>query len=59
MTLGAGMPMGPFALLDFVGLDVSMAIGEAIGADVPQELVDRVDEGWLGRKTKKGFFTYD
>jgi len=59
MTLGAGMPMGPLALLDFVGLDVSMAIGEEIGADVPQDLVDRVDEGWLGRKTKKGFYTYD
>jgi 3-hydroxybutyryl-CoA dehydrogenase len=59
MTLGAGMPMGPLALLDFVGLDVSLAIGEEIGADVPQELVDRVDEGWLGRKTKKGFFTYN
>jgi 3-hydroxybutyryl-CoA dehydrogenase len=59
MTLGAGMPMGPLALLDFVGLDVSMAIGEEIGVDVPQDLVDRVDEGWLGRKTKKGFYTYD
>jgi 3-hydroxybutyryl-CoA dehydrogenase len=59
MTLGAGMPMGPLALLDFVGLDVSVAIGEAIGADVPEELVDRVDEGWLGRKTKRGFYTYD
>ena len=36
-----------------------MAIGEAIGADVPQELVDRVDEGSLGRKTEPGFYTYD
>ena len=36
MALGAGMPMGPLALLDFVGLDVSMAIGEAIGADIPR-----------------------
>ena len=35
MTLGAGMPMGPIALLDFVGLDVSQAIGEAIGARSP------------------------
>ena len=38
MTLGAGMPMGPLALLDFVGLDVSQAIGEAIGATVPGRL---------------------
>ncbi len=35
MKLGAGMPMGPIALIDFVGLDVSRAIGETIGADVP------------------------
>ncbi|MBV9003806.1 MAG: 3-hydroxyacyl-CoA dehydrogenase family protein [Solirubrobacterales bacterium] len=59
MTLGAGMPMGPLALLDFVGLDVSMAIGEAIGAQVPQELIDLVDDGALGRKTRRGFYTYD
>ncbi len=58
MTLGAGMPMGPLALLDFVGLDVSMAIGEEIGVEVPQDLVDLVDEGALGRKTKRGFYTY-
>ena len=38
MSLGAGMPMGPIALLDFVGLDVSQAIGETIGADVPARL---------------------
>ena len=31
MKLGAGHPMGPLALLDFVGLDVSVAIGESIG----------------------------
>jgi 3-hydroxybutyryl-CoA dehydrogenase len=59
MVLGAGMPIGPLALLDFVGLDVAMAIGEAIGATVPQELVDLVDEGALGRKTKRGFHPYD
>ena len=35
MKLGAGHPMGPLALLDFVGLDVAAAIGESIGADVP------------------------
>ena len=36
MSLGAGMPMGPIALLDYVGLDVSQAIGEAIGAEGPR-----------------------
>src|SRR5437660_1063978 len=59
MTLGAGMPMGPLALLDFVGLDVSQAIGESIGAPVPQPLLDLVAEGALGRKTGRGFYTYD
>ena len=58
MTLGAGMPMGPLALLDFVGLDVSMAIGEEIGVAVPQELIDLVDDGALGRKSKRGFYSY-
>jgi 3-hydroxybutyryl-CoA dehydrogenase len=58
MTLGAGMPMGPIALLDFIGLDVSQAIGEAIGANVPARLVDLVDEGALGRKVGRGFFEY-
>jgi 3-hydroxybutyryl-CoA dehydrogenase len=58
MTLGAGMPMGPLALLDFVGLDVAMAIGEEIGVPVPRELVDLVDQGALGRKAKRGFYSY-
>ena len=38
MKLGAGHPMGPLALLDLVGLDVSMAIGETIGEPVPERL---------------------
>jgi 3-hydroxybutyryl-CoA dehydrogenase len=59
MQLGAGHPMGPLALLDFVGLDVSKAIGEAIGADVPASLNALVDEGALGRKTGRGFYTYN
>jgi 3-hydroxybutyryl-CoA dehydrogenase len=59
MTLGAGVPMGPIALLDFVGLDVAQAIGETIGARVPQSLTKLVEEGALGRKTKHGFYDYD
>jgi len=58
MKLGAGHPMGPLALLDFVGLDVSAAIGESIGADVPQRVYDLIDEGRLGRKAKAGFYDY-
>ena len=55
MTLGAGMPMGPLALLDFVGLDVSKAIGESIGLEIPEMLMTLVDEGAFGRKTGRGF----
>src|SRR5437763_1190189 len=44
MTMGAGLPMGPLALLDFVGLDVAQAIGEAIGASVPARLMSLVAE---------------
>jgi len=59
MTLGAGMPMGPIALLDFVGLDVSKAIGETIGASVPVRLSELVAAGALGRKARRGFYEYD
>ncbi len=58
MTLGAGLPMGPIALLDFVGLDVSLAIGETIGCTIPPALVELVEQGALGRKAGRGFYEY-
>jgi 3-hydroxyacyl-CoA dehydrogenase len=58
MRLGAGHPMGPLALLDLVGLDVSAAIGETIGAEVPSTIRDLIAEGALGRKAGRGFHTY-
>ena len=65
MKGGCGFPMGPFALLDLVGLDTSVAILDALYdeyrdpnyAAVP--LLRRlVTSGQLGRKTKKGFYDY-
>ncbi len=58
MTLGAGHPMGPLALLDLVGLDVSEAIGETIGEPVPERIYELIDDGALGRKTGRGFHQY-
>ena len=58
MRLGAGHPMGPLALLDLVGLDVSKAIGETIGERAPERVDHLIDEGALGRKTGHGFFRY-
>jgi 3-hydroxybutyryl-CoA dehydrogenase len=54
MKLGAGHPMGPMALLDLVGLDVSKAIGEEIGADIPETIEKLVADGALGRKSGRG-----
>jgi 3-hydroxybutyryl-CoA dehydrogenase len=59
MKLGAGHPMGPLALLDFVGLDVAAAIGESIGADVPRRVHELIAEGRLGRKARAGFYDYE
>jgi 3-hydroxybutyryl-CoA dehydrogenase len=66
MKLGAGHPMGPLALLDFVGLDVAEAIGDALYADStepahkpPGLMVEMVGEEKLGRKSGGGFYTYD
>jgi 3-hydroxybutyryl-CoA dehydrogenase len=65
MKGGCGFPMGPFALLDLVGLDTSVAILEALYTETrdshmaPQPLLKRmVTAGMLGRKTGRGFYVY-
>jgi 3-hydroxybutyryl-CoA dehydrogenase len=58
MRMGAGHPMGPLALLDFIGLDVSAAIGRSIGAQVPARIEAMIAEGALGKKARRGFYTY-
>jgi 3-hydroxybutyryl-CoA dehydrogenase len=65
MRLGAGHPMGPLTLLDFIGLDVAQAIGESLYDDSPEPryqppglLVELVGQGKLGRKSGAGFFEY-
>jgi 3-hydroxybutyryl-CoA dehydrogenase len=65
MKGGCGFPMGPFALLDLVGLDTSVAILDALFAEFaepnfsPRPLLRRmVSAGQLGRKTGTGFYDY-
>ena len=59
MMLGAGHPMGPLALLDFVGLDVAEAIGVEIGRPAPPRVRTLVAAGALGRKAGRGFYDYE
>jgi 3-hydroxyacyl-CoA dehydrogenase len=58
MQLGAGHPMGPLKLLDFVGLDVAASIGESIGVEVPERIQSLIAEGRVGRKSGAGFYDY-
>lgn len=65
MTLGAAYPMGPLKLLDFVGLDVAVAIGEGLHRDTgaeehkpPETLRRLAADGKLGRKNGAGFYEY-
>jgi 3-hydroxybutyryl-CoA dehydrogenase len=58
MKLGAGHPMGPLRLLDFVGLDVAASIGEQIGEPVPPRVAELIAAGRLGKKSGAGFYDY-
>lgn len=65
MKLGCGYPMGPFTLLDYVGLDTTLWAAEAIYDEfkdplyAPPPLLRRmVVSGLLGKKSGKGFYTY-
>ena len=66
MVRGANHPMGPLALADLIGLDTTMAVAESMYAEFkeplyapPPLLARMVDAGLLGRKTGRGFLTYD
>lgn len=66
MKLGANHPMGPLELCDFIGLDICLNIMEEIHSKTSDDkyrpnplLKEYVRAGWLGRKTKKGFYSYN
>jgi 3-hydroxybutyryl-CoA dehydrogenase len=65
MKLGCGHPMGPFTLLDFVGLDTTLAIAEIMFHEYretrfapPPLLRQMVQAGRLGQKSGRGFFEW-
>jgi 3-hydroxybutyryl-CoA dehydrogenase len=66
MTSGAGWPMGPCTLVDLVGIDVHVHASEALYAKLreprmapPPRIVAMKNAGLLGRKTGRGFFSYE
>jgi 3-hydroxybutyryl-CoA dehydrogenase len=66
MMLGTNQPMGPLTLADFIGLDTCLAIMNVLHDGLGDSkyrpcplLVKYVEAGWLGRKSKKGFYSYE
>ena len=65
MKLGANHPMGPLELADFIGLDTCLSVMQVLYEGLADSkyrpcplLVKYVEAGWLGRKTKRGFYDY-
>ena len=65
LRLGAKHPMGPFQLADFIGLDTCLAIMNTLHDGLSDTkyrpcplLVKYVEAGWLGRKSRRGFYDY-
>jgi 3-hydroxybutyryl-CoA dehydrogenase len=65
MRLGAHHPMGPLQLADFIGLDTCLSVMQVLHEGLADSkyrpcplLVKYVEAGWLGRKTKRGFYDY-
>jgi 3-hydroxybutyryl-CoA dehydrogenase len=65
MKLGANHPMGPLQLADFIGLDTCLSVMQVLYEGLADSkyrpcplLVKYVEAGWLGQKTKRGFYDY-
>lgn len=65
MRLGANHPMGPLQLADFIGLDTCLSVMQVLYEGLADSkyrpcplLVKYVEAGWLGRKSKRGFYDY-
>ena len=65
MRLGANHPMGPLQLADFIGLDTCLSVMQVLYEGLADSkyrpcplMVKYVEAGWLGQKTKRGFYDY-